>query len=152
MRHMLCGVLCALSVGAISMHTSAMCYTILDAKGAIVLRSSAPPIDLSKTTSDAMQEKFPGKSLIVTGDSPNCTDIDLLSARLPLQHAKAADVLEVPEFGRSAEQTSNDSASYGVPNGSKRTAGTDVNVRGYYRKDGTYVTSHTRAAPGRGKK
>jgi hypothetical protein len=152
MRHILCGVLCALSASAISMHTSAMCYTILDAKGAIVLRSSVPPIDLSKTTSDAMQEKFPGKSLIVTDDSPSCTDIDLLSPRSPLQHAKAADLLEVPEFGRSAEQISNDGVSNSVPSGSKRTAGTDVNVRGYYRKDGTYVAAHTRAAPGRGKK
>jgi hypothetical protein len=152
MRYVLCSVLCALSAGAISIHASAMCYTILDAKGAVVLRSSVPPIDLSKTTSDAMQEKFPGKSLIVTGDSPSCTDIDLLSPRLPLQHAKAADLLDVPEFGRPTEQTSFDGTSNSVPSGSKRTAGTDVNVRGYYRKDGTYVPAHTRAAPGRGKK
>jgi hypothetical protein len=66
MRYVLCSVLCALSAGAISIHASAMCYTILDAKGAVVLRSSVPPIDLSKTTSDAMQEKFPGKSLPAT--------------------------------------------------------------------------------------
>jgi len=31
------------------------------------------------------------------------------------------------------------------------TAGTDVQVRAYTRKDGTYVPAHTRAAPGRGK-
>lgn len=32
---------------------------------------------------------------------------------------------------------------------SNSTAGTDVSVRGYYRKDGTYVRPHTRSAPGR---
>lgn len=33
----------------------------------------------------------------------------------------------------------------------KSTAGTDVQVRGYYRKDGTYVKPHTRSAPGKKK-
>jgi hypothetical protein len=152
MRHLICGVLCALFVSAIAAHTNAACYSILDPKGAIVLRTSVPPIDLSKTTSEAMREKYPGKSLVVTDDSPSCTDIDLLSARLPLQHARATDLLDVPEFGRYSEQTSNDSAANYVSGGSKRTAGADVTVRSYYRKDGTYVAAHTRAAPGRGKK
>lgn len=31
---------------------------------------------------------------------------------------------------------------------SSSTAGTDVHVKGYYRKDGTYVRPHTRSAPG----
>lgn len=35
---------------------------------------------------------------------------------------------------------------------SNSAAGTDVQVRGYYRKDGTYVKPHTRSAPGRKKK
>jgi hypothetical protein len=34
---------------------------------------------------------------------------------------------------------------------SSRTPGTDVHVKGYYRKDGTYVRPHTRSAPGRGR-
>ena len=43
------------------------------------------------------------------------------------------------------------SGSYGSSS-SRRTPGTDVRVRSYYRKDGTYVKSHTRSRPGKGKK
>ncbi len=38
----------------------------------------------------------------------------------------------------------------GVVGGPSPTAGTDVNVRGHFRSNGTYVAPHTRAAPGRG--
>lgn len=42
--------------------------------------------------------------------------------------------------------TSYPSSSSGA---SQRTPGTDVHVKGYYRKDGTYVQPHTRSAPRR---
>jgi endonuclease YncB( thermonuclease family) len=42
------------------------------------------------------------------------------------------------------------SGGYYGSSGPARQAGTDVHVRGYYRRDGTYVRAYTRSAPGRG--
>lgn len=47
-----------------------------------------------------------------------------------------------------APQTSPGAAPYVSP-GTGRSPGTDVHVRGHYRKDGTYVRPHTRSAPRR---
>jgi hypothetical protein len=55
--------------------------------------------------------------------------------------------------GGQTVTTSNPSSTpnYSSPSSgtSSSTPGTDVNVKGYYRKDGTYVRPHTRSAPGR---
>ena len=48
---------------------------------------------------------------------------------------------DVAAFVRGTNTSSGSSSSGSTP-------GTDVHVRGYYRKDGTYVRPHTRTAPG----
>ncbi|HEX5735707.1 MAG TPA: hypothetical protein VF131_22965 [Blastocatellia bacterium] len=49
----------------------------------------------------------------------------------------------------SESDTSTETPSSSTP---RTTPGTDVHVKGYYRKDGTYVRPHTRSAPGTKKK
>jgi hypothetical protein len=51
-------------------------------------------------------------------------------------------------YGYSTTKTSS-SSSY---NSSSSSSGGSVNVKGYYRKNGTYVSPHTRSSPGRGRK
>jgi hypothetical protein len=49
----------------------------------------------------------------------------------------------------------NTASSYGgggYSGASRRTAGTEVHVRGHTRANGVYVSAHTRAAPGRGRR
>lgn len=53
----------------------------------------------------------------------------------------------------SANESESDTSSETTPSSVPRmTPGTDVHVKGYYRKDGTYVRPHTRSAPGTKKK
>ena len=51
-------------------------------------------------------------------------------------------------YGYSTKKP-NSSSSY---NSSSSSSGGSVNVKGYYRKNGTYVSPHTRSSPGRGRK
>ena len=56
---------------------------------------------------------------------------------------------------KSAPETSSGNPTYSgssSASGTSSSAGKDVQVRGYYRKDGTYVRPHTRSAPGTKKK
>ena len=54
---------------------------------------------------------------------------------------------------KSTPETSSGGSTYsGPPSTSSSSAGKDVQVKGYYRKDGTYVRPHTRSAPGTKKK
>ena len=52
--------------------------------------------------------------------------------------------------GRSSGYSSGRSSSYSSGRSSSGSGGGRVNVRGYTRKNGTYVPAYTRAAPGRG--
>jgi endonuclease YncB( thermonuclease family) len=49
----------------------------------------------------------------------------------------------------AAETTSTSSPSSGSTSSGSSSAGKEVHVKGYYRKDGTYVRPHTRSAPKR---
>lgn len=68
------------------------------------------------------------------GTPLNCSDDDV--ARIPAQDVN---------LERSTEASGSDSSS----NSPSRLPGTEVKVKGYYRKDGTYVRPHTRSAPRR---
>jgi hypothetical protein len=61
---------------------------------------------------------------------------------------------EVPTTSETQSETSQQSETTATPSSSspRSTPGTDVHVKGYYRKDGTYVRPHTRSAPGSKKK
>jgi hypothetical protein len=115
------------------------CYSVVDRDNKVVFRSTASPLDLSKPLSVAAAERFPGMSVIVSPDSPVCTEVDLMSPGSAARSSNPADLLD-------AQSTAS------TVSGSSNQAGTDVPVRGFYRKDGTYVAPYTRAAPGRGRK
>ena len=125
----------------------ANCYTVYDRENQIVLRSVKSPLDLSKPLSVVIAERFPGGSVVISADSTACTEIDLQASRSGGKTSNVADLLDAP----SAIVTTGFPSVSGV-GASNNQAGTDVQVRGYYRKDGSYVPAHTRAAPGRGRK
>ena len=66
----------ALAVGVLPMHASAFCYTVMDRSGAVVWRSTVPPIDLSRSVSDGMRRVFPpGHVLVISEETLSCTPI-----------------------------------------------------------------------------
>lgn len=69
------------------------------------------------------------------------------------EKAKAFAVTATPTATSvtNAPTSSVPSSTYYGSGGSTNVPGTDVHVRGYTRKDGTYVPAHTRSAPGRRK-
>ncbi len=57
--------------------------------------------------------------------------------------------LSAPTAERIDSETASSSSTYsGASDSSSGTGGGTVNVRGYYRKNGTYVSPHTRRSPG----
>jgi hypothetical protein len=66
----------ALALGALPMHASAFCYTVMDRSGTVVWRSTVPPIDLSRSVSDGMRWVFPpGHVLVISEETLSCTPI-----------------------------------------------------------------------------
>ena len=134
-------MVCCVSASLVSTAFAA-CYTVYDPANKVILRSTASPIDLSKSLSAATAERFPGHVIVVSSDSTSCTEIDFRVGASGSRSSNPADLLDAPPS----------SIVTGSGGGGSSQAGTDVNVRGYYRKDGTYVAPYTRAAPGRGRK
>ncbi len=63
-------VLAALVLGVSTVSGWALtCYTMLDAKEAVVYRSTTVPIDLSRSISAEMRDKYPGLYFIFTRGS-----------------------------------------------------------------------------------
>ena len=48
-----------------------LCFTLIDARGAIVSHSATSPVDLSNAISDELRRKFPGHHLVF-GDDKDC--------------------------------------------------------------------------------
>jgi len=118
------------------------CYTVYDSANKVILRLTASPIDLSKSLSATTAERFPGHVIVVSSDSASCTEIDFRAGGGGSRYSNPADLLDAPPS----------SIALGSSGAGSMQAGTDVNVRGYYRKDGKYVAPYTRASPGRGRK
>lgn len=73
-------VLAALVLGVSTVSGWALtCYTMLDAKEAVVYRSTTVPIDLSRSISAEMREKYPGLYFIFTTDGRDCHETNRLS-------------------------------------------------------------------------
>jgi hypothetical protein len=62
-------------LGAVAAPASAECYTVFQ-RGVIVYRSEITPIDLGGPIHVALQKRFPGGQLVISGDVKNCTYID----------------------------------------------------------------------------
>jgi hypothetical protein len=114
------------------------CYELHN--GTVLLsRTASPPFDISYDEtgpSAAIRASQARGEHLVMSPRP-CDDHNVEQAR----YASYGP----PLGGRGA------SVGAGYGNSVRDTAGTDVQVRAYTRKDGTYVPAHTRAAPGRGK-
>ena len=62
-------------LGAVAAPASADCYTVFQ-RSVIVYRSEITPIDLEGPIHVALQKRFPGGQLVISGDVKNCTYID----------------------------------------------------------------------------
>ena len=138
------------------------CYRIIDNRDNLVYQSSISPIDLSRTISEEMSAKHPGKYFQMF-DSPSCPELEAAVA-LPI-NPRALESLKSLEKGLSGTDARIDSyndaySNSSIPNwkaptsssratGVSNAAGNDISVRGYTRSDGSYVPAHTRSAPGR---
>lgn len=164
-----------LAIGAVLTGNAwaAMCYKVYDARSQLVYRSAVPPVDLSGNAAEQIRSRWPN-GYLVSMESPLCGPLDDDLVRSPsvptttnakdnprvTEYSPSPSALIVaPAFGIGAGATGSDyglypytSSSSGTGySGYSGTAGTDVHVKGYTRKDGTYVRPHTRAAPGRGR-
>jgi hypothetical protein len=61
-------IVMVLGLLATSWAHGALCFTLVDARGAIVSHSSTSPVDLSYPISDELRRRFPGHHLIFADD------------------------------------------------------------------------------------
>jgi hypothetical protein len=138
----------------------ATCYTVHSPKGKVVYQSTTSPVDLSTSISEGMKNAFPDHSLVMSSNQ-DCHEVQ-----------GGNGIQKSADFGgvkNSKNQVSFETGGRDLSNyfehkeemyvssspafrGSAKSAGTDVNVRGYTRADGTHVRGHTRAAAGGGKR
>jgi hypothetical protein len=141
---------------------SGMCFAIYDAKDSLVLQTTDTPIDLSKSISAQMEKKFPGHYLTMSNVS-YCPHIERKPERVAstsisgdTKRPSAAEIArflaQTPSFGDGGDGNSSGTSGglYGGGIG-RHQPGRDVNVRAYTRSNGTAVSAHTRASPGRGR-
>lgn len=153
--------LLAALVLAIPTQARADCFSLYDAKNKLVYRSPMAPVDTSRPLSEETQRLYPGHFLIVE-QGEQCVQ----EGALPASASAARAVSRVgttaePSFWLKSEMPpavsldDRDEADVlhfpPTSAGRRSSAGTDVRVRSYVKKDGTFVRSHTRAAPGRGR-
>ena len=58
----------ALGLLATTWAHGSLCFTLIDARGAIVSHSATSPVDLSNAISDELRRKFPGHHLVFGND------------------------------------------------------------------------------------
>jgi hypothetical protein len=76
-------------LGAVAAPASADCYTVFQ-RNVIVYRSEITPIDLEGPIHVALQKRFPGGQLVISGDVKNCTYIGPASPVDPTTGAAVA--------------------------------------------------------------
>jgi hypothetical protein len=88
----------------------------------------------------------------VEGVAPLCGELPLLASSSSSTATKSSilPTQTAPSSSYSSETSSSSTAIY--PQGQSSPAEKSVPVRGYTRKDGTYVPAHTRSAPGASKR
>jgi len=159
-------MLAALALGFSTVSALAStCYTMLDAKEAVVYRSTTVPIDLSRSITSEMRDKYPKLYFFFTTDGRDCHETNNLhvaetqapetsrSASLVKSEAAAtalnkkqqklipddgAAVIASPDNSLLDSNFSNPTAAYGP--------GKNVSVRSYTRSNGTVVAAHTRSS------
>jgi hypothetical protein len=141
---------------------SCMCFAVYDAKDSLVLQTTETPIDLSKSISGQMEKKFPGHYLTMSNvgycpfieKKPERVASTSISGdtRRPSAAEIASFLAQTPSFGDGGDGDI-PGVSSGLNGGGtgRHQPGRDVNVRAYTRSNGTAVSAHTRASPGRGR-
>lgn len=147
MKSMLAGLLALTGlIGA----ADASCYLVYDGQDKVIYQASIPPVDMSLPVSDQIRARFPDGHLVFTTEGASCS-----SADIAVQPAFGKPV--EPQFPESevrplVSESSPETRYGGMPllqGRGRDAAGTDVAVRSYWRRDGTAVSAHTRAAPRR---
>lgn len=140
---------CLLTIAsAVTLPTQAQevtCYTVRDSAGKVLEQSTQAPVDLSKPLSQATAERYgsDSKLTIWPTDRSSCPDAASVAAASPGKRNT-----DTGNFG--SYQASHLTSGYTSTSSYTDTSSTDSaigrhNVRGYTRKDGTYVRPHTRA-------
>jgi hypothetical protein len=140
---------------------AATCYSLFDSTSQLVFQSEKPPFDVSGSFSEATQIHFPSHYLI-TDQTRSCEYVNEIDRRanvkklpekplergpIPIQqHNPDAPLLANGSMYVGSVYSSTTSYTKTMSRGTGRHAGTDVYVKAYTRRDGTYVPSHTRAA------
>lgn len=157
-----------------SMAASAACFTVIGQNNSVEYRSSVSPIDLSENISSGLKKIYPNGHLVFSLDGEDCSewraDHDVVSksgyydaktikatpaAKTPVPEKLITPVFlnsEYSSIGDGGESSGYDYISRGGYSGrsGKYSSGGTVQVRSYYRSNGTFVGAHTRSAPGRG--
>ena len=68
---------------------SAACYSMYDARNALVYQSSTSPIDLSRTVSEQMSARFPSRALVIS-TTTSCAD-DIAGSGTTSRYIAAGD-------------------------------------------------------------
>ena len=79
---LLLATLCAATSPAFAIE----CFSMFDAKNALVYQSSSTPIDLSHSISEQMTRRFPARHLIIS-DLGSCPETGVAAAGTPTQAA-----------------------------------------------------------------
>ncbi len=158
---LVCMLLAAVAVAIAPCPALASCYQLSDGKNELVLQSSTPPIDLSRSISEELGSKFP-EYHFVSSNQNQCQEIDEIRRRanvskLPDKPLNRGPIVVGAEqqdtyASNSLPRAFSSSAPSRFPTSAGRTppvAGTDIHVRAHTRKDGTHVPAHTRSRPKR---
>lgn len=135
----------------------AACYLIYDGRDKVVYQGSAPPVDMSLSVSNQIQTHFPGGHLVFMMEGMTCSavDIDERATAGTSRERAVGRVSSQPQFPESeirlyvSETASGDGqmlAPWGRGSGA---TGSEIAVKSYFRRDGSFVQAHTRAAPRR---
>jgi hypothetical protein len=65
----------ALLLGLLPLYASATCYTVFDSQNRIIYRDTVTPIDLSASIGSALQARYPGGHLVISGDDAKCIPV-----------------------------------------------------------------------------
>jgi hypothetical protein len=117
-------------------------------KGSPVVQAEKPTAE-DATPSVAVKQGFLASPQPLVSPPRAETSLATSSSPSAVPVTTPRPLLSTPAAERSdSETTSRSSTSNGASDASSGTGGGTVNVRGYYRKNGTYVAPHTRRARG----
>lgn len=134
----------------ISAATEATCYQVFQ-DNKLIYQDDRPPFDISLTPEPSIalvESRARGEQLVFF--EQNC-ELPTWQApdSAPQTHRAAGVTLPAPAARGTSANYSHVSPGHSRTrqDGTKRTAGTDIHVSAYTRKDGTYVKEHSRSKP-----